>query len=102
MRVANKQQIIALLKENSDKLERFGVNRIGVFGSFVAGEQNEDSDVDLLVEFTKGQKNFRNFIGTATFTEDLLGRKVDLLTAQSLSPYIAPLIEKEIEYVQIS
>jgi len=102
VRVANKQQIIALLKENSDKLERFGVNRIGVFGSFVAGEQNEDSDVDLLVEFTKGQKNFRNFIGTATFTEDLLGRKVDLLTAQSLSPYIAPLIEKEIEYVQIS
>ena len=102
MRVANKQQIIALLKENSDKLERFGVNRIGVFGSFVAGEQNEDSDVDLLVEFTKGKKNFRNFIGTATFTEDLLGRKVDLLTAQSLSPYIAPLIEKEIEYVQIS
>ncbi len=102
MRAANKQQIIELLKENSDKLERFGVNRIGVFGSFVAGEQNEDSDVDLLVEFTKGQKNFRNFIGMATFTEDLLGRKVDLLTAQSLSPYIAPLIEKEIEYVQIS
>ena len=52
MRVANKQQIIELLKENSRQLEKFGVNRIGVFGSFVAGEQNEDSDVDLVVEFT--------------------------------------------------
>lgn len=102
MRVVNKQQIIELLKKNSDKLERFGVNRIGVFGSFVSSEQNEDSDVDLLVEFTEGQKNFRNFIGTANFTEDLLGRKVDLLTPQSLSPHIAPYIEKEIEYVQIS
>lgn len=102
MRVVNKRQIIELLKENSEKLERFGVSRIGVFGSFVSGGQNEDSDVDLLVEFTSGQKNFRNFIGTANFTEDLLGRKVDLLTPQSLSPYIAPHIEKEIEYVQIS
>ena len=102
MKVFNKGQIIDLLKQNSSELEKFGVNRIGVFGSFVTGKQSAHSDIDLIVEFNKGQKNFRNFIGTANFTEDLLGRKVDLLTPQSLSPYIASRIEKDIEYVQIS
>ena len=102
MKVTNQQQILDLLKENRETLGKLGVNRIGVFGSFVTGEQNKSSDVDLVVEFNKGQKNFHNFIGTANFTEDLLGRKVDLLTPQSLSPYIAPHIEKNIQYVQIS
>ena len=102
MKVFNKGQIIDLLKQNSTEFERLGVNRIGVFGSFVTGEQNAQSDVDLVVEFNKGQKNFHNFMGTASFAENLLGRKVDLLTPQSISPYLASHIEKEIEYVQIS
>src|SRR3990167_6139760 len=102
MEVFNKGQIIDLLKQNSSELEKFGVNRIGVFGSFVTGKQSAHSDIDLIVEFNEGQKNFHNFMQTASFAENLLGRKVDLLTPQSLSPYLAPLIEKEIEYVQIS
>src|SRR3989344_4333274 len=102
MKVTNQQQILDLLKENRETLGKLGVNRIGVFGSFVTGEQNAQSDVDLVVEFNKGQKNFHNFMGTASFAENLLGRKVDLLTPQSISPYLASHIEKEIEYVQIS
>jgi len=102
MKVVNKQEIITLLKENSDQLQKFGVSRIGVFGSFATGQQTLGSDIDLVVEFDVGQKNFRNFMGTASFTENLLGRKVDLLTPQSMSPYLAPHITKEIEYVQIS
>ena len=102
MIVSDKGQIIDLLKQNSTQLGKFGVSRIGVFGSFVTGEQNAQSDVDLVVEFNEGQKNFHNFMGTASFAENLLGRKVDLLTPQSISPYLASHIEKEIEYVQIS
>lgn len=102
MKVSDKDQIVNLLKQNSQELGKFGINRIGVFGSFVSGTQNVRSDVDLVVEFNEGQKNFRNFMGTASFAENLLGRKVDLLTPQSLSPHIAPHIEKDIEYVQIS
>jgi len=78
------------------------VDKMGIFGSFVSGTQNNNSDVDLLVQFKKGQKNFRNFMGTADLTETLLGRNVDLLTPESLSPYIGPYIEKEAEYVQIA
>ncbi len=100
--VVNKQDIIDLLKENSPKLHELGVKRIGIFGSFVTGTQTAKSDVDLLVEFNKGHKNFRNFMGTANFTEAILGRNVDLLTPESLSPYIGPYIEKEVEYVQVA
>lgn len=100
--VANKQQIIEALKQNKNELEKFGVERVGVFGSFVREEQTKFSDIDLLVEFEKGKKTFRNFIGTADFAESILGRKVDLVTQGSLSPYIAPHIKKEIEYVQIT
>lgn len=100
--VVNKQDIIDLLKENSGKLQQLGVKRVGIFGSFVTGTQTANSDVDLLVEFNKGQKNFHNFMGTANFTETVLGRNVDLLTPESLSPYIGPYIKKETEYVQIT
>lgn len=57
MDALNKSQIVTLLKQNSGELEKFGVHRIGVFGSFVRGEQNTQSDIDLVVEFNKGQKN---------------------------------------------
>ncbi|HCE48640.1 MAG: polymerase, beta domain protein region protein [Candidatus Beckwithbacteria bacterium GW2011_GWC2_47_9] len=100
--VTNKQQVINTLKQNSRQLKEFGVEKMGIFGSFVSGMQNNNSDVDLLVQFKKGQKNFRNFMGTADLTEALLGRNVDLLTPESLSPYIGPRIEKEVEYVQIA
>ena len=100
--VTNKQQIINLLKQNSDTFEKLGVKRMGVFGSFVSGKPTQKSDVDLLVEFEKGRKNFQNFMGTANFAETILGRNVDLLTPESLSPYLAPYIEKEVEYVQIT
>jgi predicted nucleotidyltransferase len=47
----------------------------------------------------RGKKNFRNFIHLAFFLEDLLNRKVELVTPESLSPYLKPNILKEIEYV---
>ncbi len=100
--VTNKQQVVKILKDNSHKLKEFGVEKLGVFGSFAAGTQNKNSDVDLLVQFGTGQKNFHNFMGTADLTESLLGRKIDLLTPESLSPYIGPHIKKEVEYVQIA
>ncbi len=60
--------------------ECFAVRRIGLFGSFVRGEEKETSDVDILVEFEK--PTFRNFMNLAFFLEDLFGRKVDLLTPE--------------------
>jgi uncharacterized protein len=100
--VSNKQDIFETLDNNKNKLQKLGVSRMGVFGSFIRNEQTNLSDIDLLVEFAKGEKNFHNFINTANFMESILGRKVDLVTPESLSPYIGPHIMKNIQYVQIA
>lgn len=87
---------------NSDKVKEFGVNKIGLFGSYVRNEFKQDSNVDFIVEFIPGKKNYKNFIHLAYFLEDLFNIKADLLTLNSLSPFLKPYILKEIEYVSLS
>lgn len=86
------------MTDHREAIGRFGVNRYGLFGSFVNGRQNAESDVDLLVDFRPGTKSFDSFMELAFFLEEILGRKVDLVTRESLSPYIGPKILAEVEY----
>ena len=72
---------------------------MGLFGSFARGNQKPESDVDLLVEFDPDRKTFDNFMGLAFLLEDLLERRVELVTPEALSPHIGPRILKEVEYV---
>ena len=97
----NKENIYRILVLNSDKVKEFGVNKIGLFGSYVRNEFKQDSDVDFIVEFFPDKKNYKNFIHLAYFLEDLLKTKVDLLTPNSLSPLLESYILKEIEYVSL-
>jgi uncharacterized protein len=98
MSVQDKRQIFERLRDHHTELKKFGVRRFGLFGSFRRGRQTGESDVDLLVEFESGQKSFDNFMRLSFFLEDLLGRKVDLITPESLSPHIGPKILREVEY----
>jgi predicted nucleotidyltransferase len=51
--------VLEILRDNEKVMrERFGIARVGVFGSFVRHEERRDSDVDILVEFEQGKKNF--------------------------------------------
>ena len=100
--ITTKKEIIILLRRNAARLRGFGLKRIGLFGSFMRGEQGETSDVDLLVEFEPGKKRFDNFMALAFFLEDLLGRKVEIVTRESLSPYIGAHILAEVEYVRLA
>jgi len=68
-------------------LEKFEVSRAGVFGSAARGEAREDSDLDLLVEF-RGKKSLLDLSGLKIELEELLGRKVDVLTYNSLHPLL--------------
>lgn len=98
MPVRNKREIFALLAENESRLRRLGVRRCGLFGSFARDEQSELSDVDILVDFEEGRKTFDNFMEVAFLLEDVFGRRVELVTRESLSPYIGPHILREVEY----
>ena len=97
--VQTKEDIVAVLRENHLRIQALGVKRLGLFGSFVRGEQSEESDVDVLVEFDCDQKTFDHFMELAFLLEDLLHRRVELVTPEALSPHIGPHILKEVEYV---
>ena len=100
--VNNKQELLRILSEQGRKIFTFGVKRIGLFGSFVHETQKPDSDVDLVVEFETGQKTFENFMQLSFFLEKLLQRRVELVTRESLSPYIGPHILAEVEDVSLA
>ena len=102
MDAKTKGQLLAIMKERQEEIKRFGVRQCGLFGSFVRQQHTEESDIDILVEFEPGQKTFDNFMQLAFFLEEILGGKVDLVTVESLSPYIGPHILKEVEYASIS
>lgn len=97
-----KQEVVESVVAHCQTLRGFGVSRLGVFGSFLREEVHEGSDVDLLVVFAPEQKTFRNFMDLCFFLEDLFGRRVDLLTPESLSPHFGHKILAEVEYVPLS
>ena len=97
--VEDKRTIIERLRRERAALTSLGVLEIGLFGSFARGEQTPESDVDLLVEFTPQQHTFDSFMDLSFFLEALLGRKVELLTRESLSPYIGERILAEVEKI---
>jgi len=100
--INNKEILLQCLTSHRQKIRSFGVKELGLFGSFVRNTAiHTDSDVDLLVEFEPGKKSYDNFMELAFYLEDLLGRKVELVTLQSLSKYIGPHILKEVENVSL-
>ena len=101
MTIQTKENVFSLIHQEQSQISTFGVRRLGLFGSFVRGQQDADSDVDMLVEFEPDSKTFDAFINLAFFLEELFGRKVELVTPESLSPYIGPHILNEVEYVEL-
>ncbi|RXA21202.1 nucleotidyltransferase [Methanosarcina sp. MSH10X1] len=90
---------ILTLKEHEKFIRhKFGVKRIGIFGSFARGEEKESSDLDVLVVFEEGQKTFDNYMDLKFYLEDLFGREVDLVTEKALKPQLKDIIMKDVVY----
>ncbi|MCL4539391.1 MAG: nucleotidyltransferase family protein [Bacteroidetes bacterium] len=100
--IRTKQEILNVLEQNRSRLRALGVKKIGLFGSFVRGEQGPGSDIDLLVEFQPGQKTFDTFMDLCFFLEEVLGHRTEVVTVESLSPYLGPHILKEVEYAALA
>ena len=96
-----KETLIEILQANRAQIKSFGISLLGIFGSFARNEQTNTSDIDVIVEFEKGKKSYKKFIGLVHYLEDLLKRKVDVLTFQSISPILKEEIEKEVTYVSL-
>ena len=88
----------ALKKHKEELRERFRVKEIGVFGSYVKGEQKKKSDIDILVEFEEPIGLFA-FMDLEENLSTLLGTKVDLVSKKALKPRIGEHILKEVVYI---
>jgi len=88
----------ALKKHKGELRERFRVKEIGIFGSYVKGEQKKVSDIDILVEFEEPIGLFE-FMDLEENLSNLLGTKVDLVSKKALKPRIGEHILKEVVYI---
>lgn len=95
------EKILILLKENQTKIqEKYHIKRIGIFGSYVRGEANEESDLDILVEFETGYRfGLLTFCNLENYLTDLLGINVDLVMKDGLKPQVGQQILSEIIYL---
>ncbi|MBL7931697.1 MAG: nucleotidyltransferase family protein [Bacteroidia bacterium] len=100
--VKTKKELIDRLLYNQKRILSYGVERLGVFGSFVRDQAKENSDVDFFIHFEPERKTFKNFMRLAETLEEITGRKIEMVTPQSLSKYIGPYILKEVEYVSLA
>jgi uncharacterized protein len=100
VKMSKKADLIEYLRDKKAFLrEKFGVTRIGVFGSFARGVQTHKSDIDLIVEIEKNKKSIHTFLQLKRSLERELSRKVDLGFEHSLKPTVRKNIKKEIIYV---
>lgn len=94
--VANKEEVISLLKIHQNKIRNFGVKRLGLFGSFARGENKSTSDLDFLVELDR--KTYDAYMDLKTYLETLFECPVDLVTVDSLKPRLRSAVLKETIY----
>lgn len=94
-----KREIIDIIKSNKTELAaRYGVRDLGLFGSYVRGEERESSDIDILVSFSRDVDLF-DFIDLREYLETKLQAKIDLVMASALKPAIDKRILAEVQYV---
>jgi uncharacterized protein len=93
----SKEEILSILRVHfPDLAQRYRVKSLGIFGSYVRGEQTQQSDVDLLVEFDDEHLTLLEFIDLQNHLSDLLGIPVDLVEKESLKPSLGEYILQEV------
>lgn len=93
-----KREIIDIIRRSMPEMEsRYGVKRVGLFGSYVTGRQRKRSDIDILVAFSRDIDLFE-FLDLRECLEDRLQTKVDLVMESALKPGIGKRILAQVEY----
>jgi predicted nucleotidyltransferase len=93
-----RRAVISRIRRNRAQLEKLGVKSLSIFGSVARGEDQPGSDVDILVEFN-GRAPFDRYMDTKFYLEELLGRKVDLVTPKAIKPSLKPYIMQDLIHV---
>ena len=94
----NSEKIIEKIEKNRKDIRKYGVKRIGLFGSFVKGKEHKKSDIDIIVSFSK--ETFDNYIDLLFFLEKMFRRKIDLVIEKDIHPELN-YIKKDVKYVRL-
>jgi uncharacterized protein len=98
--MTSKDYIISTIHTHKDLLEKMGIQRVGIFGSYVRNSQSHSSDIDILLDFYPEQETFDNYMAICDYLENLFkNEKLDIVTKNGLSPHIGPKILEEVLYV---
>ncbi len=92
------EKILELIHEHQSEIKKYGVKKIGLFGSYLRNKQKKDSDIDILIEFKKGKKTFDNYMDLKFFLEELFHRDVDLVIKEALRVELKPNILRAVRY----
>ena len=92
----NRDEVLETLRKHIKQVlrERFDVTGLALYGSFARNQATPESDVDILVRFG-GPATSRSYFGTLFYIEDLLGRRIDLVTDKALRAEFRPFVEQE-------
>ncbi len=90
----NAKEVVEKIKANRDSIKKYGVKRLGLFGSYSRGDANPKSDLDFVVEFE--HKSFDAYMGLKQYLEELFNITVDLVLIDSIKPRLRSQILKEI------
>ncbi|MGB6127644.1 MAG: nucleotidyltransferase domain-containing protein [Psychrilyobacter sp.] len=95
----NRTEIIQIIKTHEKTIKSFGIDKIGIFGSYAKEIQNENSDIDILVKFKKVSRISRSYFGLKFYLEDLLKKEVDLCREKDLRAELKEEILRSVIYV---
>lgn len=98
-KLKNNNDFRSLKKIIVKTLKKHGIKKAGIFGSYVSGEQKEDSDIDIIIEPTKNM-SLLDLSGLKIELEDSLGKKVDIVSYKYISPYLEKsILENEVRII---
>lgn len=97
--MVSQQEILHVLSSNLNSWrEKYGVKRIGLFGSYSREEQKDSSDIDVIVEFSDSHLSFDNYMDLKFHLEDTFQKPVDLVIINDIKPALKPSILRSAKY----
>jgi predicted nucleotidyltransferase len=94
------ENIESLLIENLNHIKKFGISRLGIFGSYSKGHPTETSDIDIVISFEPHKKTFDNYIDLKFYLEELLNKRIDLVIEENIKKELRDEILRSVHYVK--
>ena len=98
--MTERDEILSVLRNEVMRVkDRFGVMRMGLFGSVVRNDANDMSDIDILIELDPASVTYRKYLDLEAYLQSLFPRPIEIVTTDGISPYILPYISREVVWV---